>query len=291
MSDHSQDLSELEGALRRVESDLGRARSLVSDAVKKLFGTFDRLRSHIADERVHYEQAIHAITGNAGSQGLVGVLREVLGKFVDDIVKLSQSSVRILMEIDVLRGHAATVAARGNRIDKIAQTTRVISLNARIEAHRVGEHGKVFGVVADEIKALAHETSELSHAIRAAITLQASSLDVASKAAADLAATDLDVVLASHKQLEVTIAHLSQVSSASTEALQRIQADIDGAIQALQFEDMLDQLLAEIARKVGAVRSACGNLAEGRPLGDQLKTVDRDVVTQENVSSGSIELF
>ena len=283
-----EDLSQLEAALGRVENDLIRARSLVGDAMKKLFTTFDRLREHLAEERGHYEQAIYAISGSAVGSGLVGVLRDVLGRFVEDIVRLSQSSVRILMEIDALRGHADTVASRGHRIEKIASTTRVISLNARIEAHRVGEHGKVFGVVADEIKALAHETSELSKAIRSAIALQAGSLDVASKAAGELAATDLDVVLASHKQLETTIAQLSDVSTTSTAALERIQMDIDGAIQALQFEDMLDQLLAAISRKVGSIRSACGG--EGS-IAAMLADMERDAVTQQDVSTGSVELF
>jgi methyl-accepting chemotaxis protein len=250
-------VDELDAALAGVETDLVRARSLVSDAIKKLFTTFDRLREHLAAERGHYEQAMAAISG---STGLVGVLRDVLGRFVEDIVRLSQSSVRILMEIDQLRGHAETVASRGHRIEKIASTTRVISLNARIEAHRVGEHGKVFGVVADEIKALAHETSELSKAIRSAIALQAGSLDVASRAASELAATDLDVVLTSHKQLETTIIQLGDVSSTSTAALDRIQSDIDSAIQALQSEDRLDQLLAAVARKVSSIRSS---VAEG----------------------------
>ncbi len=259
--------------------------------MKQLFETFERLRDHLAEERAHYEQAIFAITGTAAKQGLVGVLRDVLGRFVEDIVRLSQSSVRILMEIDALRGHAETVATRGHRIEKIAATTRVISLNARIEAHRVGEHGKVFGVVADEIKALAHETSELSKAIRSAIASQAASLDVASKAASELAATDLDVVLASHKQLESTIARLSDVSTTSTAALERIQEDVDRAIQALQFEDMLDQLLAAIGRKVSTVRSVCGGLPEGQTIQSALAEVERDAVTQQSVSAGAVELF
>jgi methyl-accepting chemotaxis protein len=240
-------------ALADVETDLVRARTIVGDAKKRLFTTFDRLREHLAAEREHYEQAMAAISG---STGLVGVLRDVLGRFVEDIVRLSQSSVRILMEIDHLRGHADTVASRGHRIEKIASTTRVISLNARIEAHRVGEHGKVFGVVADEIKVLAHETSELSKAIRSAIALQAGSLDVASRAASELAATDLDVVLTSHKQLETTIIQLSDVSSTSTAALDRIQGEIDSALEALQAEAKLELLLGTIAQKVSSIRSS-----------------------------------
>lgn len=46
-----------------------------------------------------------------------------------------------------------------NAIEKIANKTRIIGLNASIEAARVGEAGKGFAVVADEVKKLADNSS------------------------------------------------------------------------------------------------------------------------------------
>lgn len=280
----------IDDALGKVIDDLGRARGIVSAAVKQLFNTFDGLRGHLAEERVRYESAISAISGAGGNSGLATVIRDVLGKFVEDIVKLSKSSVRILIEVDALRMRAEQVASRGLRIEKIAQTTRVVALNARIEAQRVGTTGAAFHVVADEIKALAVESGELSKAIRQAISEQATSLEVTRSAANELAATDLDLAVESHKRLEETIANLSNVSAASTVALDRIQHDIDSAMQALQFEDMVDQLLAAIGRKLVAIRTA----HEAGPNGSDHELrleIERDVVTQQNVNSGTVDLF
>ncbi len=221
----------IEQALEKVVDDLERARGLVGAAVKQLFHTFEGLRAHLAAERIRREDEIAAISGNGGGSGLVTVIRDVLGKFVEDIVKLSKSSVRILIEVDALRARAEQVASRGLRIEKIAQTTRVVALNARIEAQRVGTSGAAFHVVADEIKALAVESGELSKAIRQAIVEQAASLAVTQDAASELAATDLDLAVESHKRLEETIDNLSKVSAASTVALDRIQRDIDSAMQ------------------------------------------------------------
>ncbi|MGB3553106.1 MAG: methyl-accepting chemotaxis protein [Jannaschia sp.] len=48
------------------------------------------------------------------------------------------------------------------RIDEIARTVRLISLNARVEAARAGTAGRTFGVIAEEIKALSEQTEEVS---------------------------------------------------------------------------------------------------------------------------------
>lgn len=57
-------------------------------------------------------------------------------------------------------GEAARSRARGaqSRIDRIARTVRMISVNARVEAARAGPAGRAFGVIAEEIKALSEQT-------------------------------------------------------------------------------------------------------------------------------------
>ena len=155
----------------------------------------------------------------------------------------------------------------------------------------MGTSGAAFRVVAEEIKALAGESGQLSEAIRHAISQQAVSLEVTHRAASELAATDLDLAVESHKRLDATIARLATVSQTSSQALDRIQRDIDVAIQALQFEDMLDQLLAAIGRKVLAIRKVIGAVSAGGSAGDLQAEIDHDVVTQHDVTSGTVELF
>lgn len=60
---------------------------------------------------------------------------------------------------DEARAKAST--SRG-RIEEIARTVRLISLNARVEAARAGEHGIAFGIIAEEIKFLSEQTEEAS---------------------------------------------------------------------------------------------------------------------------------
>lgn len=285
------DLQALRAAAGRIASDVARARSLARDAIQRLFGTFQQLKAHLDVECVRYQDAIAAISGANGNRGLVASVREVIERFVADIIRLGKSSVQIQLEIETLRGHAELVAKRGARIETIAHTTRVISLNARIEAQRFGEGGAVFRVVADEIKKLAHEADELSRQIRAAIQQQARSLDVTGAAASDLSSTDLQVAVASNRELEETINRMADVSRTSEHALSQIRSDVEASIQALQFEDMLDQLLAAVGAKLHAMEATCGALAEGKDPGQALARVEADAVTQQDLSTGSVELF
>lgn len=49
-----------------------------------------------------------------------------------------------------------------DRIEGIARTVRLISLNARVEAARAGDAGRAFGVIAEEIKDLSEQTETAS---------------------------------------------------------------------------------------------------------------------------------
>lgn len=280
----------IDTALAKVISDVGRSRSLLADAMAKLMQTFTGLRDQLMVQRGLLERTLAEVNGSGGEVGLVGVLRDVLSRFVDDMVRIGASSVKIMVEVESLRRHTYQVAASGLKIEQIAGTTRMLSLNARIEAQRIGSVGAVFRVVADEIKALAQQSGELSKVIRDALEVQSNSLGKTSTAVAELAAFDLDHAVASHRHLDETIVKLARMSASSLSILHQIQTEADAAIQALQFEDMLTQLLTAVMDKLEIVRAACKSGMPG-DLAELDRKVNRDAVTQRSITSGSVELF
>jgi methyl-accepting chemotaxis protein len=280
----------IDAALTKVIADVGQARSILADAMSRLFTTFARLRDQLVDERAVFERALAEVNGRDDDLGLVGVLRDVLSRFVDDMVRIGSTSVKIMMEVESLRGHTEQVASSGLKIEQIASTTRMLSLNARIEAQRIGSAGAVFRVVADEIKGLARQSSELSKAICDALAIQSVSLANTSTAVSQLAASNLDEAVAHHRHLDETIAKLAEMSASSMQILSRIQLEADAAIQALQFEDVLAQLLTSIADRLELVRTTylTGDVAR---IAELERRAPRDAATQPLLGAGSAELF
>jgi hypothetical protein len=93
------------------------------------------------------------------------------------------SSIAQLLEItDTV---AAVTDQKIDRIHGITRRSRMLALNASIEAQRVGQMGRGFAVVADEVKAVSSEISQLTDSLRGELKGQ---LEVLSQYGRSLAA-------------------------------------------------------------------------------------------------------
>lgn len=107
------------------------------------------------------------ITGVADSLGQV---TGQLTSYERAVEKVHHASSTLSAEMAELVRLARKVDGVLELIEHIALQTRVLSLNATLEAARAGEAGRGFKVVASSVKELAKQTNEATGEIRAALS-------------------------------------------------------------------------------------------------------------------------
>lgn len=127
-----------------------------SDAAKKIFQSTDNLSHQSSDIGDNIK---HGLELNHQTEAGIAKTNEAMTK---------------------LNNATKDITPIANIISKISGQTRMLALNAGIEAQRAGEAGKAFSVVADEVKNLAEQTQEASEdIIKRIVYIEESSNDFA----------------------------------------------------------------------------------------------------------------
>lgn len=129
----------------------------------------------------------------------------------------------MMSELDAAAGQIGTVV---EVIEQIAGQTKLLALNASIEAASAGEAGKGFGVVAGEVKTLARETSEATSRIAKQVEQVRAVVGSSVRAMGEIAETVSELVTLSHS--------VSKVVEEQSEAVYQVAASMSEAREAAQ---------------------------------------------------------
>lgn len=143
--------SELAGNANEVSSSAAfqsKATTSSAAAITEISHSIDDVSQRIVSARAAATAACEL--SESGAQALVTASDEV--KQVAGLAQETQTRIAALEELMV------KVTAMSRIIGEISEQTNLLALNAAIEAARAGEHGRGFGVVADEVRALAQRS-------------------------------------------------------------------------------------------------------------------------------------
>ncbi len=211
------------------------------------------------------EEASH----RAGAQGFAQVTRclaqtseslQIHNERLTDVIQSTASTLDAFTEsvrafetrFKELERYIDLTRSRTGDIVKLALQSKILSLNARIEAARLGDDGASFNVVASEMGELAHQTESLSNDITADLSGMLEALTAASeefvrnKVALDAAGGTVGALQDSSSKLRDETASMVAASA---------------EVEQIAFNQVeLQEQLESIGRHAGWVHEAAGSL-------------------------------
>jgi len=316
-----------------LEKDMEEARQIIRDSVLKLSGSLTGLETRSTDQR----QVLNSLIGEmlemtgsgaeseqqqAGLQRFFDETHTLIGEFVRKMAELRESSASIGASFEQMQGQVRRITTSLDDVADITKQTDMLALNAAIEAARAGEAGRGFAVVADEVRKLAARTGGFNSEIRNALndiltSLQAVGVQVAQATQADMSVAEHsqeNLTNLGHELLELT-AKAREHSRHITEVTEQIQQLTRDGVLAMQFEDIVSQMMSRITQKtlnVGEYLHAFLRLHQDKAETDGLlrfrKRIDRLLAllveshtrndtlapvgkTQKSEAQASVELF
>jgi methyl-accepting chemotaxis protein len=176
-----------------------------------------------------------------------------------DLVKGGQMKMETMIEVvNNIASNSEKINKITEVIEKIANKTNLLSLNAAIEAARAGEHGKGFSVVAEEVGKLAsssaESTQQITQLVQDAATEAARAVETVKQVAEDMRLIEVSAN-ATDGMLERISAAMEQQSAAVEEISANIGSLDRIADNNASASDEISATVIELARVADATRS------------------------------------
>jgi methyl-accepting chemotaxis protein len=252
---------------------------------------------------VQARQAMELLEGTQGAnaegvpqslQDFIRVSDERLNKMADEVIRVADLSVQMVQDLDGVQVRAQAIDGFLLDVEKLADQTSLLALNAEIEAARVGEHGRGFSIVAQAVRKLSLRSHEFSDRIRqhlkaVKLGLNKTYSDMSRLSAADMqhALKIKDGIIKLTQSLEGKNREVAETVGEINTISKEIAQDVQNVVISLQFQDITSQRLNSMLDPIDKLRDTVNQLmhetiAVDKNLNSSLTRKSRPAASREN---------
>lgn len=238
--------------------------------LSSLFTSLTDASSEQTDRLAALVEQISSVEYDGGEVDLVAlprILEESLEEVTERILVLSKQGVSLIYSLDEILEEIDELQSCITEIEAINRQTRLLSLNAQIEAGRAGDAGAGFQVVSTEMHTLSRRIDALSEKMRGSTGIVTRSIKevIASirteyEELSEIGAMDLTQQIDAKEHLEILLnalvarnGQIQGVLGHSTDTARRISDEIREVVMAMQFQDRMKQRTDAVVKAFDAV--------------------------------------
>jgi len=308
--------------------ELHKLKFIVADAVATMSNSFNTLHRLTSGQSQIVHSLLKDLEGGSSDSDATMTFQQfteetdlVLGYFIEHILQISKQSMEMVGVINDVGSHMSQIEKLLGDVQKIADQTNLLALNAAIEAARAGEAGRGFAVVADEVRTLSKHSDKFSEEIRTVVVSSKHNIHLAQSMIEVMASKDMNLAISSKAKIGKMMADIAvindKVSRSVAEVSQiteKVESSVNDAVRSLQFEDMCRQLIECLQQNLQHLRALSDEIDIGisvfktsdpaewekqlndgtdriKAMKQEWRSAQNTVVTQRSVAEGEIELF